>query len=139
MQTFLNQGENLLRQASITAQNLQNTIVKEQSSLATCQIDKTEADTQYTYGLSTNNSSQVESATAKATIANECIGRQNTIINSTDGVLDRLTTAITNSTNYTILIRNNQLTIIQYPDLVNSSTPQELLDLQRSLTNVRSL
>lgn len=138
VQTFLNQGETAIRQATITASNLQATISRQQTALGACQSSKEDADVRYNQWLSKDNASQVDAATKQASEANECIARQNTLITSNQWVLDRLTKAIASLTSYISLVRSNKSTIINYPDLINSNTPSEIIDLQQSLTSLKN-
>lgn len=45
--SFLSQGETTIRQATITAQQLQSTIAQDSTNLAVCQANKAAADTRY--------------------------------------------------------------------------------------------
>ena len=139
MQTFLSQWDILLRQSSIVATNIQSTLAKYNAELATCQSSKSDADTRYTQWLSLNNASQVDTATRQATQANQCIAQYTTMIKSDQWVLTRLTNAIKQVTTYITLVRTHQTTIISHPELINSTTPSEILQLQKNLTTARWL
>ena len=139
MQTFLNQWETTIRQATITAQQLQSTIAKNNVSLVSCQAQKASASSRYNEWLNNNNASAVHSATVEASTANECIARLTTDTNSHLWVLDRLTAAINQTQAYISLIRSNQSTILTHGDLINSSTPASILQLQNDLSTIRNV
>ena len=139
MQTFLSQWDILLRQASIVATSIQSTLARYNAKLSTCQSSKSDADTRYNQWLSVNNASQVDSATKQATQANQCIAQYTTIIKSNQWVLTRLTNAIKQTTTYITLVRTHQTTILSHPELINSTTPSEILQLQKSLSTARWL
>ena len=139
MQTFLSQWETTIRQATLIENNLQSIITRQTNALLSCQTSKSSADSLYVQWLSTDNASQVATATTQATQANECLGKQNTIINSAKWVLDRLNKINTKANIYITLIRNNKNTILQYPDLIDSNTPANILEFQKSLNTMRGL
>jgi phage shock protein A len=138
LSTFLSQWETTIRQATLTAQQLQSTIAQDNANLVVCQANKASADTRYNQWLTDNNAVLVQDATEKATEYNECIARLSTSIKSNQWVVNRLGAAITKTQSYIGLIRANQSTILSHPELINSSTPSDILQLQKDLTTLRN-
>lgn len=133
LRTYRGQAETSIRQWSFITSKLHNRISNAQSIIATCTTQKTQASSLYNQWLNSNNAWLIERATEEGKVANSCIAEQQTIVTTLQGVIDRLSEQMEITTDYVSIINQYQSVILSHSDLINTSTPQTLLNLQSAL------
>lgn len=136
LRTYLGQAETTVRQGSFVISRLQSRISNAQSIISNCSTQKTQASSLYNQWLSNNNAWLIDRATQEWKEANACIAEQQTIVTTTQWVIDKLSEQMQKTNAYTSIIKQYQTTILSHSDLINTDTPETVLNLQSALENI---
>jgi hypothetical protein len=111
-------------------------IQEQESRIANCTNQKSQADALYNQWLASYNAAQVTQATRTAQEASSCISSATVQRNSLQGILNTLSNEITKTRAYLTLITNNQSLLVEYGDIVPTEIPAQLLKLQQDLNRL---